>query len=279
MKKFILSVIAIVVCLLSSSFNVSKAEAADVRGIELKNQKDITKYDVTGDGEKDTIRIDCDKPDELNAWMGDDWKITINGEVVYRDNPEDYTETLSVVLYQISSTRIYLDIQENVGANDDINSRAFYQYKDGSLVKVCDIYEPLLKHVYSFHFYVTDVKVTKKKIVASYMNQFSATGYLAWGITYKYQNGSWKKAGNTYKVTEEKALTTNRRFAVYKTAGGKTKAFTLKKGQAVQIKKICLKNKQTYVQLVLPNGKKGWLKSPAKDLPEMYYFQEVMFAG
>lgn len=279
MKKLFFSIVMFCVCLSGICFQTSEAEAASVKGIELKNQKDIKKYDVTGDGVKDTIRIDCDKSDEMYDWMGDDWTVKINNEVVYRDNPEVYTETLSVVLYQVSESRIYLDIQENVGSNDDITSRAFYQYQDGTLVKVCDIYEPLSKHIYSFHFYVTGVKVTAKKITATYMNQFSASGYLAWEVTYKYQNGNWKKAGNTYKVTEDKEMTTSRKFAVYKTAGGKTKAFTLKKGQKVQIKKICLKNKKTYLQLVLPNGKKGWLKSPNKDIPEGYYFEGVMFAG
>lgn len=279
MKRVALFMGAVMLCVLFLFFPAERAEAASVKGIELKNRKNITKYDITGDGKKDTIRIDCEEPAEYDEACGDNWSVKVNGEVVYQDNPECYTETLSVVLYQVSSTVSYLHIQENVGSNDDINASAFYMFRDGEFTKICDVYEPLCKHVYRFHFYATPVKVTQKKIVMLYANQFSATGYISWNIEYCYKDGEWKKQGNVYALTEVKKMTVNRKFTVYKTAGGTEKAFTLKKAQKVRVKKICLKNKKTYVQLILPDGKKGWLESPSKSLPEKYYFKEVMFAG
>ena len=63
-----------------------KAEAAAIKGVALGSQVDITKYDVTGDGKKDTIRIDCDKPDLYNTGCGDDWKITIGKHVLIGPN-------------------------------------------------------------------------------------------------------------------------------------------------------------------------------------------------
>ena len=59
-----------------------KAEAAAIKGVALGSQVDITKYDVTGDGKKDTIPIDCDKPDFYKTACGDHCKITINKKVV-----------------------------------------------------------------------------------------------------------------------------------------------------------------------------------------------------
>lgn len=266
-------------CLLFALFPVQRAGAAGVKGIQLKNQKNITKYDITGDGKKDTIRIDCEESVESDEGVEISWTVTVNGEVVYRNNPEYYTETLSVVLYQVSSKVNYLHIQEDVGSNDDINASAFYRFQDGKFTKICDIYEPLCKYIYNFHFYAEPLQVTQKKIVVSYANQFSATGYLSWNVEYRYKDGEWKKQGKTYALTEVKKMTGNRKFTVYKTAGGTAKAFTVKKGQKIKIKKICLKNKKTYVQIVLSDGKKGWLESPSKALPERYYFKEVVFAG
>ena len=256
-----------------------KAEAAAIKGVALGSQVDITKYDVTGDGKKDTIRIDCDKPDLYNTGCGDDWKITINNKVVYRDNKKVHTENLTVLLYQMDHKRTYLEIQENVGSNEDISSHAFYQYQGNKLKKVCDVYEPIVKQIYDFHFFIDAVKVTEKKITISYVNQFSATGYLFWKVSYVSEKKGWKKSGNTFSVTEKRQLTANRKITLYQKAGGKKKAFALKKGQKVKIDKICLKNGKTYMQVVCSNGKKGWFESPNKDLPERYYFKEVVFAG
>lgn len=265
--------------LLSAVSGGRKAEAAAIKGVELKSNTDITKYDVTGDGKKDTVRIECDKPDLYNEGCGDDWKITVNDRVVYRDDKKAYTESLTVLLYQMGGRRTYLEVQENVGANDDISSHAFYQYQGNKLKKVCDVYEPIAKQIYTFHFFIDSVKVTEKKIVVSYVNQFSTTGYLFWKVSYLYGKNGWKRDGNTFSVTEKRQLTVNRKLVLYQKAGGKKKAFSLKKGQKVKINKICLKNGKTYMQAVLPNKKKGWFQSPNKELPERYYFKEVVFAG
>lgn len=279
MKKVLLSVGGLFAFLLAIGLGGTRAEAADVKGITLKSGIDIKKYDVTGDGKKDTVRIDCDKPAPYDEGCGDDWKITINNKVVYRDNKKMYTEYLTVVLYRISSKRIYLDIQENVGSNDDISSHAFYEYRGNTLKKVCDVYTPLAKQIYKFHFYIEKVAVSSKQIVVSYVNQFSASGYLFWKVSYRYEDNVWKRVGNTFQVTEQRKLTVNRKLTLYSTPGGKKKAVTLKKGQKIRINKLCLKNKKTYMQVVMSNGKKGWFISPNKILPERYYFKEVVFAG
>ena len=112
------------------------AEAA-VKGIELESGKDIKKYDVTGDGKKDHIRIDCETPDLYNEGSGDGWSISINDKVVFQDNKKQYVDSLTVLLYQIDTKTVYLEIQENEGANNDISSHAFYQYK-GCLLYTSD---------------------------------------------------------------------------------------------------------------------------------------------
>ena len=278
MKRIILITGAAILFLLFAVRGGRNAEAA-VKGIELESGKDIKKYDVTGDGKKDHIRIDCETPDLYNEGSGDGWSISINDKVVFRDNKKQYVDSLTVVLYQIDTKTVYLEIQENEGANNDISSHAFYRYKGNKLKKICDVYQPIAKQIYCFHFYVDSVKVTDKKITVSYVNQFSATGYLFWKISYLHGKDGWKKDGNTYSVTEKRNLTANRKLTLYQTAGGKKKALVLKKGQKVKIDKICLKNGKTYMQAVLSNGKKGWFQSPDKSLPERYYFKEVVFAG
>lgn len=262
-----------------AGFCANCAEASNVKGIQMELRTDIKKYDVTGDGEKDVVRIESEKPIRKNKPIEGPWIVKINGDVAYRSNPKHHTEYLTVVLYQIRDDMIYLNITEEVGANDDINSCAFYQYQSGGLKKVCDVCSPMTQHKSLLHFYVTSMKVNDKEIKVSYSNQFSVTGYLNWSAVYRYENGVWKLNGNVYSTTAEKTLTANRKITIYKKPGGTGKAFTLTKGQKVGINKICLKNKKAYVRVELPNGKKGWMESPGKQYGDGYFFKEVVFAG
>ena len=135
--------------------------AASVEGISLKLNTDITQYDVTGDGKADTVRIESEKKIKKNEPSEGPWIIRINGDVAYRSDPKYYVEYLTVVLYPVSDDKIYLNIKDEVGANDDINSCAFYQYQSGTLKKVCDVFSPMVQHKSLMHIYVTSMKCIK----------------------------------------------------------------------------------------------------------------------
>lgn len=256
-----------------------RSTAAGVEGIPLKLRKDITKYDVTGDGITDLVRIESEKPIKKYGPYDSPWIITINGTRAFRSNPNHYVEFLTVVLYPISDDKIYFNIMEEVGSNDDINTCAFYQYQSGKLKKVCDVFSLMTQHKSQLHPGVMSMQVNENEIKVSYYNQFSVTGHLEWSAVFRQENGVWKVDGNIYSTVRKKSLTANRKITLYKKPGGTGKALTMAKGQKVKVDKICLKNKKAYIHIVLPNGKNGWMESSGKHYIDGYYFREVQFAG
>ena len=122
-------------------------------------------------------------------------------------------------------------------------------------------------------------------MVLACSNQFIATSRLDWDMVYRFSGGKWRLSGNTYNVTgsinTKKAWTSKKKVSCFKKPGGKGTAFTLKAGDKIQIKKICLKAGKTYMQAIAGNGKKGWFISPkkVKDYSDMGFFKECMFAG
>lgn len=176
-------------------------------------------------------------------------------------------------------------VYDIVGEFLDIDAHALYQIKNGNLVKVCDFYTPVIPNISKYGNYNIIIGLlTDSEIVTESKNQFGGTGWLQWETVYQYKSGKWKVKGNTYKVTDSVAKTMTqkdiwtlkRNLTLYKTPGGKSKAFTLKKGTKLKIKKICLKNKHTYMQVTTVKGKKAWFQAPKK---EVAYFEETIYAG
>lgn len=278
-------VMAFAVVLFAACVYVKPAEAAKaVKPITLKNEKTISKYDVTGDGKKDKVKITCSKSSENWADFGDEWKIMVNGKCVRRIS--SYCCRPDVQLYRVSTKRVYLAIEEQTPYNDDINGYALFQMKKGKLQKICDFYHPIAKSITDSHYYVNISKMTSKSMTVECSDQLYATGRIVWHMNYVYKNGKWKKTGNVYRVfydpdkewiDHSSGWTANRKLNVYTTTSLKKKAFTVKKGEVVKIKKLCIKNGNTYIQLTNKRGKKGWIKNPKKYSDG--YFKEVHFAG
>lgn len=281
MKKIICTLLTIVLCFGAGS---TSADAAKVKGVTLKNKKVITKYDLTGDGKKDKVYISCDNQDECFSEYGSGWKISVNSKVVYQAS-KFAPQKLSVKYYRVNHRRCYLDIQEDMIDNEDITAHGLYQYQSGKLKKVCDFYKPILRCTQSFHYNVSIKSMTSKKLVISCRDQFYSTGWLRWNVSYQYRAGKWKKTGGIYSITgscnkqnnHTSIYTANRTIRLTRKPGGKTKFYTVKSGDKVKIKKICLKNKQTYIQLTTLKGKKGWYKNPKKYVEP--YFKNIMLAG
>ena len=280
-------VMAFAVVLFAACMYVKPAEAAKtVKPITLKNEKTISKYDVTGDGKKDKVKIKCTKPDKYLQGYGTEWKVIVNGKSVLRIAPMWDECQPEVQLYRVSKKRVYLSITERLPNNDDISGCALFQMKKGKLHKVCDFYDPIVKSITAFHYYVNISKMTSKSMTVECSDQLYATGRIVWHMNYVYKNGKWKKTGNVYRVfydpdnewiDHSSGWTANRKLNVYTTTSLKKKAFTVKKGEVVKIKKLCIKNGNTYIQLTNKRGKKGWIKNPKKYSDG--YFKEVHFAG
>lgn len=70
--KFIM--IPILTCILLC-LCADKIQAAETQGIKLENEQSIKKYDVTGDGKKDTIKIYCSDKDKYFDGFGYERKV------------------------------------------------------------------------------------------------------------------------------------------------------------------------------------------------------------
>ncbi len=283
--QIFLSIAAVsMACFLSMGTNKITVNAATVVEIPLESGKIIDEYDFDGDGKSDNLIIDED--DVCQEEPRKPWTIQLNEKTIYTGRGE-YINHLSVMYYLVPGAPGYLAIQEDQDSNDDIVNHALYSFQDGNLVMEIDFYNPVLKHICYSHYGVSVTKITKQKVEVECRNQFTTTSGLRWKMIYKLKDGVWKLTGDTYKVTggvlknQGKKYWTLRKkkLVTYKKAGSTKKAITLKKGDKVKIKKICLKNKKTYMQVTTKSGKTGWFVSPKETKSWTGYFKEVMFAG
>lgn len=286
MKKkfaFIVTITAAVFCFTSLLMCKTQSEARTIKGIRLENFTNITKYDVTGDGKADTVRIDCKKRYEKDGMEGDGWKITVNGKIVYKQKSKE-TGCLTVMYYPMAANRLYLDVEEIWMGSENTVSHGLYIYDGTNLKLLNDFYNSVQKNT-GIECSAQIKSMSPDKMVLTCTSVFIATSGLTWDMVYQYSKGKWRLSGNTYNVTDsvnaKKAWTSKKTIACFKKPGGKGRAFTLKAGDKVQIKKICLKAGKTYMQAVAGNGKKGWFISPnkVKNYMDMGFFKECMFAG
>lgn len=252
--------------------------AKTIKSIPLNNNKTIKKYDVTGDKKKDSIKICSDNMDPYEIEYGRNWKININGKIAI-----DFGDVFckpDVSLYKCSSKRVYLHVVLRDMNNGDIHESSLFQYKKGKLVKVCDMFQAVLKNFDAFHYGIEIKKMKSKTMVIQCRNQMSSTALIYWTMKYKYSKGKWKRTSKKYKVKyiyKTNEWTATRKITTYTKPGGKKKSFTIQVKDLVKINYICIKKGKTYIQVTDKNGKKGWYRDPQKYTGG--YFEEALFAG
>lgn len=272
--------IVLVAILLFAGMVFGKNTDAATKGVQLPCYDTINKYDVTGDGKNDSIKIYCEKPDKYNEGIGKDWRIKVNDKIVYRQKYEG-TDFLTVQFFKISSKKIYIDVVERGDANDFNAGHILYLVSNNKWKQVCNFHGKMEKSTNGWGYAAGIESMTKNKMTVEFYCQFFGTGSLNWKIQYKLKNGIWKPAKNKYSVVGPKHklrnMTAGSMFSLLKTAGGTKTAFTVKKGDKMKMGKICFKNNQTYIQFTF-KGKKGWFKTPKIDDGKVY-FKGVQYAG
>lgn len=273
-KKIVLSALIIFLGLACGK----KADAA-VKGVWIPCDKIVKKYDVTGDGQKDSIKIYCEKPDKYNEGLGSDWRIKVNNKIVYREKYEG-TDFLTVQFFKVSSNKIYFDVVERGDANDHNSGHLLYLVVDGKWKKVCDFHEKVRKNVTGWGYAGEIESITENKMKVGFYCQYFGVGGVRWKVQYTLENGVWKPTQNQYKITlsahQNSDWTVSRKISMLKNPGGTKVAFTVKKGDKLRIGNICFKNNRTYVQFTF-GEKTGWFKTPKEDWND--YFKGVQYAG
>lgn len=268
MKNFIKYILLSLVLFITIILEPIDSNAAS-KCIQLDNGMQNSQYDITSDGNKDTVKVGSEGNNS----------IYINDIQVFK--AETNADCLSVALYPINHKKIYFVIYENYKEISDICGCAMYQYKSGSLQKVCDFYNPIVKNINAMHYNVVVKAVSNDKVTVICNNIFSGTGLLSWRMDYYCKNNSWKPKKNSYKITQTitngKKLTAAMDINLYKKPNNKTVFFKIKSGDKIVARKLYIKSKNIYVQVATSTGSFGWFKIPEE--AAICYFEETIFPG
>lgn len=210
--------------------------------ISVGNSKTYKQYDVTGDGKADTLKI----------------KAGENSVEVYVNTKKAYTkkasisEEVMVCLYTLDGQKPMLAL------NSDWYSQLFstlLQYKSGKFVQQINMCN---ERGFAFGRNLT---ITANKITVNYEEQY-CIGNATFAYTYTKKSGKWSSSKyGTYQPESynKSGMTAIKNFPVYTSVNLKKKAFTVKSGANVKVKKCTVHKGKFYIQLAY-KGKTGWIK-------------------
>ena len=218
--------------------------------------KTFKKYDITGDGKADTIKIKAGKH-KVRIYVNGKLKGKVSESYAY-----DYTVT-----YLRSSKGRPLLYAKAVGDNYD-GDYAVFQWKGGKLKRVAS--DSAVSYSYSYHTYFEKVWFKGTKLKVRYGLVTNTVAGLSATYTYTWKKGAFKRTGNTtsaISLTSADAylgsgswLTLAKDVTLYKKAGGKKKVVKAASGSKLKITAVCIKNKKLYFKAKTKAGKVGWFK-------------------
>ncbi len=286
-KKYIL---AIATVLLAACFLTIPTEAAGKKvknptKVTLKANKTYDKYDVTGDGRADTIKIRI-KKDEYDTYYS--LKIAVNEKTRYEMKEEfssfwDY----EFVLYTLKNGKPFLSINTYLN-NGDGPLNGLFQYKSGKMKQVADFNTFLSGNwKYGYHSNGRVLNVKGNSIYTEQGLMGYTLGVFDVEIRYEYKAGTLRRSSNNYKFTfingdgkSKNLFKTGKKLTVYKSASAKKKAFTVKTGKYVRVTK-CYHNGKVMRYKIKYGNKYGWIKAETDKQYdwERPLFSNVMLAG
>lgn len=253
------------------------SNAADTAYVTMEPDMVLTKFDVNGDGKPDNVKytiVYSNNELDDSATM----QVFVNGKVAFKQK-RDFGPGWSVNLIKLENGKVFFEIGSSVGSDDDIIHQ-LYLCKDNKLKSVYNFQ----KYFYNYADYhiVNIVKISGNTLKLEVYSQFYTTGSVRYNMSISYKDGVFKRTSNTltldYKKMDRKnKWTVAKKIKVYKKAGSKKVAFTLKKKDIVKINKVILKKNKVYIQVKKSNGKTGYI--PAAKKYNGSYFKEAQYAG
>ncbi len=242
----------------------------------LENNRTYFKYDVTGDGKSDTVKISLSKGEYFDY---DGITIRVNDKVVYKKKADMYY--CDVVLFTLKNGKAFLGITTSAENGDGAIS-GILQYKSGKIQQIVD-FTTFLRNPkdYGYHFNGEVLKVKGNRIYTKQYLMSITLGHFVAEICYEYKNGTLKRTSNSYDVTEMWAdgkngdlFKASKKIKAYKTVKAEKIAFTVPKGKSVKVVK-CYHNGKKMLFKVRYNGKYGWIKA----ISDGQIFSNVVLAG
>lgn len=241
--------------------------------------KTFKKYDVTGDGVEDKVKLSVKNVGE-SGYDGR-LRISVNGKKVFESIARDYM-FWEIRLVSLKNGNKYFEIASIV-SSEDVNYHKLYKYEDGKLKSFFNFLKDDSK--YATHYDVSIYKVKNNTIYVRTFVQFITTGrFLSYNIKYKYKNGKIKRNSKKHTILydqgEKNRWTANRKIKVYKNPGSKKLSYKLKKDDVIKINKVVYKGKKIYFKIKKTNeeGKTGYIPATTK-YPQKMYFKESYYSG
>ena len=216
--------------------------------------KTFKKYDVTGDGKADTLKIEA----------GDGKaRIYVNGKL-RKTFKQSLAYNYEVTYLRTSGKHPFLFVQAT--GDDDEGPQRLLQYKNGTFKTIAK------EGGFTDARWVT-AKATGNNVKVTYQWDSSyTTGYTNLTYTYKWKKGTLKRTSRTtsniHVVSWEEGmglvkkpwLTLQASVKLYKTAGGKKKVATAKTGAKLKVVAISVKKgNKVYFKVKTKAGKTGWM--------------------
>lgn len=270
------------ICLVAVFMSDTKAQAATPAIYQFQpayedGTQSYEDMDVTGDGTNDVIELQYIEESDYEGIC----KICVNGkQTFYEKRSEEPTwgecPSWDVQLIRLKNGKVLFDIA--CAAVDKGNTHSLYSYKGGKLTKIYDFQKYYKQYAPIYTVRITGV--SGNKIRASAYAMFFTTGGISYNINFVYKSGKVKLATNRYKIQYKDTTnkwTVGRTIKVYKKAGSKKLAFTLKKGAKVKLNQVIYRNNKPYIEVTRKTGKikKGYIPC-VKKYASPRYFEEAM---
>jgi len=165
------------------------------RGVYLLNE-----FDITGDGELDSLEVICYAESDKDMGYAKGWDIIINDALAYDLYSMEYIQP-EISFYILNEKIVYIAIKEYAPGNSDLKGFQLYQYKNENIKPVCDFYEELSGTTYEEDFYADIVSAQAGTITLYCRSQFETIGYPEWYMTYIY-DGEWRLDSDVPIISE-----------------------------------------------------------------------------
>lgn len=259
-RKLLAAMILSLICAVGIG---ASAFAANPTSVTLKPGKTYRSYDITGDGQPDTIVISQKKHVYEGEYTGvyKEMRVLVNEKQAYRLN-EIYCD-LDIKLFTLENGVPYLYI-DVTGDDYWVAESGLFRYQNGALKKSIDFHKVARKCGVGQRADVRWIKgntLTVDYFVNAYSFATSKVRHY-----YRYTNGSLKQTSQigTFQSINFKSaprsLTTRIKLTAYKSQTSGQKAFTIPAGKSIRIDK-CYWNKNYMRFRVRYNGRYGWVKA------------------
>lgn len=253
--------------------SLAAEKSSKLTNVEILEPDTVYTYDLNGDGQAESIRFKLIENEEAHTAT---LKLYINKKLYLKKTDNGLSFRVSIL--DLDQGDAYLDFFIHTVSENDCASNAFFaQYNEEKKFHTTPIeFEKVAKNLSVFRYSLKKIDGKGKFTLSIDTPVYSPSiGCYYCYVSFQMKDGKITKLpASTYsllKFSKEYQYKTVKAFSAYKTAGSKTVAYKVKKGDTVTFDKMHLsKTGKVYFRVINSKGKKGWISSNTQNL-----FQEI----